>query len=69
MSTKNNPTITEKMAMLRDITAWFDSDEFVIEQATGKFAEAEKLARDIEQDLAHAKNDITVLKQKFDQAA
>lgn len=66
MSVKNNETINEKMIRLREITGWFSSDEFTIEDATERFAEAEKLAHEIEHDLESAKNEITVLKQKFD---
>lgn len=63
----NNSTILEKMTALRELTAWFGSDDFTIEQATDTFAQAEALAAEIEHDLAAAKNEITVLKQKFDQ--
>ncbi len=64
-----NKTINEKMAQLDMLVGWFDGDDFEIEQAIGKFKEAEKLAEEIEQDLSSLKNEITVLKQKFDQAA
>lgn len=63
---KANDTIQEKMAQLDQAVAWFNSDEFTLEQALEKFAEAEKLAADIEADLQSLKNDITVIKEKFD---
>jgi len=55
------------MAQLSELVAWFESDEFTIETATAKFAEAEKLAKEIETNLSEFKNEITVLKKKFDQ--
>ncbi len=63
---KANNTIQEKMTQLDQAVAWFNSDEFTLEQALEKFAEAEKLAADIEADLQSLKNDITVIKEKFD---
>lgn len=67
MSTKNNPSIREKTTKLNELVAWFDSDDFELEQALGKFKEAEKLAAEIEQDLLALKNEITVVRQKFDE--
>ena len=61
-------TIEEKMSELRALVAWFEQDEFKLEQAGEKFAEASKLAGEIEKDLAGLKNDITVLKQSFEEA-
>lgn len=66
---KSNKTIQEKMADLSGLVAWFDSDDFAIEVAIDKFRVAEKLAEEIEHDLKHLKNDIEVVKQKFDQAS
>ena len=68
MSTKSNPTIAEKRAELGKLLAWFESDDFAVEEAIAKFETAEKLARDIETELMEYKNKITILKQRFDQA-
>ncbi|MDX2776193.1 exodeoxyribonuclease VII small subunit [Streptomyces caniscabiei] len=68
MSVKNNATLTEKLAKLDDLVAWFDGDDFELEQALEKFTEAEKLAAEIENDLLALKNTITVVKEKFDKA-
>lgn len=65
MSLKNK-SIQDKTAELTKIVAWFDSDEFKLELAIDKFKEAEKLATDIEQDLLSLKNEIQIVKQKFD---
>jgi len=65
MSGKNK-TIQEKMNDLAGQVAWFDGDEFTLEAAIEKFKNAEALATEIETDLGALKNDITVLKQRFD---
>jgi exodeoxyribonuclease VII small subunit len=68
MTKNNDKTIQEKIAELDELVAWFDSDEFTLETALDKFKSAEELAGDIEKDLNSLKNDIQVVKQKFDQA-
>ncbi|OGL21535.1 hypothetical protein A2707_05880 [Candidatus Saccharibacteria bacterium RIFCSPHIGHO2_01_FULL_45_15] len=59
-------TIQQKTIELHEIVAWFDSDEFTLEKAMDTFKKAEALAADIEHDLLSLKNDIQVIKQKFD---
>jgi len=68
MSEKNDsqPTIQEKLAELSDHVAWFQSGAFKLEEALDKFKAAEKLAESIEKDLTKLKNDIKVVKKKFD---
>jgi exonuclease VII small subunit len=61
-----NKSIQDKIGDLSELVAWFDSDDFALEAAIEKFKEAETLAGTIEKDLTAMKNDITVLKQKFD---
>lgn len=63
---KNDKTIQEKMNQLSELVAWFESDEFELETAIEKYKTAETLAGDIEKDLSELKNEITVLKTKFD---
>lgn len=67
MSAKNNPTISEKTIQLNELVAWFDSDDFELEAALDKFAAAEKLASEIEADLLAMKNNISIVKKKFDE--
>lgn len=67
MSQQNDESINKKMARLGELVAWFESDEFEIEQAMEKFVAAEKLAKEIEDELGEFKNKITVIKQKFDE--
>ena len=63
---KQKPSINEKMTQLDELLAWFDSDDFELEEAIGRFEDAEKLASSIEQDLSDMKNTITVISQRFD---
>lgn len=65
MSAKNE-SISEKTARLTKLVEWFDGGEFNLELALDKFKEAEKLALEIEKDLSSLKNEIEVVKQKFD---
>jgi len=65
MSVKNK-SISEKTLQLTELVSWFDSGEFSLELALDKFKEAEKLALEIENDLNSLKNDIEIVKQKFD---
>lgn len=67
MSKQSNETITQKLARLDDMVAWFESDEFVLEEAMERFEAAKKLADEIDESLKTLKNEIVVLKQKFDE--
>lgn len=60
-------SVSEKMAELGGLVAWFESDEFTIENAMEKFKQAEKLAALIENDLKNIKNDINIIKKRFDE--
>ncbi len=63
---QTNKTIAQKTEELSELVAWFDSDDFTIESALDKFRQAEKIAADIEKDLLALKNEVNVIKQKFD---
>lgn len=65
MSVKNE-SISEKITRLNELVRWFDGEEFNLELALDKFKDAEKLALEIEKDLLSLKNEIEVVKQKFD---
>lgn len=67
MSDKSSETISTKLAKLGELVAWFESDGFVLEEAVERFKEAQKLADEIEHNLAELKNEIVVLKKKFDE--
>ena len=69
MSQKNNePSIESEMAELDRLVAWFEGEDFTLEEATKHYEAAEVLAKRIESRLAELKNEVTVLKKKFDQA-
>ncbi|MDB5167465.1 MAG: hypothetical protein JWN26_610 [Candidatus Saccharibacteria bacterium] len=63
---KENKSIQDKITELSQLVSWFDSDDFKLETAIDKFKEAETLAETIEKDLKALKNDIQIVKQKFD---
>lgn len=65
--TQDQPTVNEQITKLDACIAWFDSDEFTLEESFDRYKEAEKLAADIETQLKAMKNEITVLKQRFDE--
>lgn len=46
--------------------AWFEGDDFTLEQSIEKFNEAKKLADEIQADLNDFKNKITVVQKQFD---
>lgn len=63
--TKSEKTIQEKIAELDKLVAWFESDDFQLEQASAKLQEAAKLAAEIENDLENIGNEIRQVKQSF----
>lgn len=63
---ENDNTVQEKMNKLSEVVAWFQGPEFSLEKAVDHFKEAEALAEEIEKNLTKLKNDIKVVKQKFD---
>lgn len=65
MSDKNN-TVQSKMSQLEELVGWFQGEEFVLEESVQKFEQAEKLAAEIEEDLLKIKNDIKIVKERFD---
>ena len=58
-------TITEKIKKLDEATSWFYSDEFKLDEATDKYQNAMKLAKEIERDLNELKNKIEIIEQDF----
>ena len=58
-------SLNQKIEKLDGQVEWFYSDEFKLEEATGKYKEAVELAKDIENDLNGLKNEIEVLAEDF----
>ena len=69
MSQKNDPSIEAELTELDQLVAWFESEDFTLEQAMANYEKAEVLASRIETRLSELKNEVTVLKKKFDQAS
>ena len=67
MSKQNNLSISEKISQLDKLVAWFDSEDFSIEEAIVRYQQAETLANDIEKDLEAVKENIKVVKKRFDE--
>ena len=68
MSAKNNvSTVSIKTKKLNELISWFDGDDFELEKALEKFKQAEQLAEEIETDLLSLKNEITLVKKRFDE--
>ncbi len=65
MSHEKNETIAEQIEEFEKLLAWFDGEDFKLEEAIDKYKEAEQLAAAIESRLSEIKNEVTVLKQKF----
>jgi len=65
MSVKSE-TVQDKIARLNEILGWFDGDDFSVEEAMSKFKQAEVLAEEIEKDLKSLKNEVSIVKKKFD---
>ena len=66
--TKNNTTVQDKIAELKQLVDWFDGEDFSLEESIEQFKKAEELAKAIEGDLKSLKNDITVVKKSFDES-
>jgi exodeoxyribonuclease VII small subunit len=58
-------SLRELMAEFEAIVEWFDGGDLDVEAAIAKFEEGSKLAEQIKQQLAEAKNKIEIVKKKF----
>ena len=57
--------LNQKIEKLDGEVEWFYSDDFKLEEAIEKYRKANKLAKEIEKDLAELKNEIEVLAEDF----
>lgn len=64
---KNDDTVSiqVKLQQLDELVAWFQGDDFELEQATSKLQDAKRLATEIEHDLDAVENEITIIKKSF----
>ena len=61
----NEKTIEQMMAELNERIAWFQGDDFNLDEAKQRFTEARQLAKDITAALDDMQHDITVLGEDF----
>ena len=61
----NEKTIEQMMAELNERIAWFQSEEFNLDEANQQFVEARQLAKDITAALDGMQHEITVLSEDF----
>lgn len=64
MSEKNS-TIEAKLKELDELLAWFESDDVSVDDALKQYEKAQKLAKELRQQLKDAQNSIDVIKKKF----
>lgn len=64
MTQKNNPTIEQDITQLEKMVAWFEGDDFVLEEALTQYKKAETLAQDISRRLEEVKNTVTTIADK-----
>ncbi|MBP5674870.1 exodeoxyribonuclease VII small subunit [Candidatus Saccharibacteria bacterium] len=57
--------INEKIEELNAKVEWFYGDDFKLEEASERYKEATKLAKEIETDLESLKNEIKVIEEDF----
>ena len=61
----NEKTIEQMMAELNERIAWFQGEEFNLDEAKQRFIEARQLAKKITAALDDMQHDITVLSEDF----
>ncbi len=63
---KNDKPLSDQLRQLDELIAWFDHDDFDLDEALKKFDEGVKLTSTIEERLQKLENKITVLRERFD---
>lgn len=67
MSAEKNKALRDQLAELDTLIAWFDQDDFDLDEALKKFDQGVELAETIKERLNKLENKITVLKKQFDE--
>ncbi|HKX24564.1 MAG TPA: exodeoxyribonuclease VII small subunit [Candidatus Saccharimonadales bacterium] len=62
---KNDTPLNDQLRELDELIAWFDRDDFDLDEALKKFDDGIKLTEQIEERLSKLENKITVLREKF----
>lgn len=64
-SPKNETPLSDQLKDLDELIAWFDRDDFDLDEALKKFDEGVKLTEQIQERLSKLENKITVLRERF----
>lgn len=64
-SPKNDKPLSDQLRELDELIAWFDRDDFDLDEALKKFDDGIKLTEQIEERLSKLENKITVLRERF----
>lgn len=59
-------SLNDQLAQLDELIAWFDQEDFDLDEALAKFDQGVLLTEAIRDRLQTVQNKITVLKQRFD---
>ena len=62
---KNEKPLSVQISELDELIAWFDQDDFDLDEALKKFDQGVKLTAEIEARLQKLGNKITVLRERF----
>lgn len=62
----NDKTIEQLMAEIDERVAWFQGDDFVLDEAKERFLEVKQLAERIEKALTEMKNEIEMLEKDLE---
>lgn len=58
-------TVQQLIDELESLLEWFESDAVTVEQSVEKYETATRIAAEIEERLKVAKNQITIIKEKY----
>lgn len=62
----NDKTIEQLMAEIDERVAWFQGDDFILDEAKERFLEVKQLAERIEKALTEMKNEIETLEKDLE---
>lgn len=65
MSVNSHKTIAEKLEELESLLVWFESEEITVEESLIKYEQALELSQELQAQLENAKNQVEVIKKKF----
>ena len=65
MSQTSKTNISEQLNKLQQSLAWFDSEDFNLDEAVQRYEESSKIADDLKKSLEEIRNKVEILKQNF----